>query len=161
MLKNNVLAVLLCLTLAGVVISQGQSCKDTRMKGNSGSSNQTQENGTAAPEQHRMKGHWGGQDISVEVTDSGATLDFACAHGSISEAIVPDAHGKFAVKGVFVTEHPGPIREDEDTSGQPATYSGTVDGETLTLTITLAGTSKTIGTFTLTFGKMGRVRKCG
>lgn len=108
-----------------------------------------------------MKGQWGAQGVSMEVSDSGATLDFDCAHGSISEAMVPDSSGKFVVKGFFATEHPGPIREGEDTSGQPATYTGAVDGQTLTLTIRLTGTSETIGTFTLTYGKMGRIRKCG
>ena len=107
-----------------------------------------------------MQGQWGAQGVSMEVTGSGATLEFDCANGSISEAIVLDGSGKFAVKGFFATEHPGPIREGEDTSGQPATYTGSVDGQTLTLTIALTGTGKTIGTFTLTSGKVGRIRKC-
>jgi hypothetical protein len=107
-----------------------------------------------------MEGQWGAQGVSMEVAGSGATLNFDCAHGSISEAIVPDGNGKFVVKGFFAREHPGPIREGEDSSGQPATYTGAVDGQTLTLTITLTGTNEAIGTFTLTHGKMGRIRKC-
>jgi hypothetical protein len=108
-----------------------------------------------------VKGAWGGDGISMEVTNSGAEISYDCAHGSITEKIVPDREGKFVVKGVHVKEHPGPIRVDEDASGQPAIYQGSIDGNTMTLTVKLSGSDETIGTFTLTRGKTGRVRRCG
>jgi hypothetical protein len=95
----------------------------------------------------------------MEVTGSGADIDYACAHGSITETIVPDREGKFVVKGFHVKERPGPVREGEETE-QPAIYHGSIEGDTVTLTVTLAGTKETVGTFTLTHGKGGRVRKC-
>jgi len=111
--------------------------------------------------QRKISGLWGGQGISMEVTDSGATLDFDCASGSITEAIVPDSAGKFSTKGRFARQHPGPTREDENTEGQPANYSGVVDGENLTLTITLTKNSEKVGDFKLAHGKIGRIRRCG
>jgi hypothetical protein len=108
-----------------------------------------------------LKGVWGGDHIAMEVTASGADISYDCAHGSIKEEIVPDREGKFVVKGVHVKEHPGPIRVNEDTSGQPAIYQGSIDGDTMTMTVKLSGSDETIGTFTLTRGKTGRVRKCG
>ena len=118
------------------------------------SNNSTRQNTTD------LKGIWGGDHISMEVADSGAEINYDCAHGSITEKIAPDRDGKFLVKGSHVREHPGPIRSDEDQSGRPATYHGLIDGETMTLTVTLTGSKETVGTFTLTHGKSGRVRKC-
>ena len=122
--------------------------------------NQTQANSTTAS-QRKISGLWGGQGISMEVTDSGASLDFECASGTITEKIVADSTGKFSAKGLFARQHPGPTREGEDTEGQPAIYNGVLDGENLTLTITLTHNSEKIGNFTLAHGKTGRIRRCG
>jgi len=111
--------------------------------------------------QRKISGVWGGQGISMEATDTGAMLDFDCASGTITEAITPDGAGKFSVKGRFARQRPGPTREDDNNEGQPATFSGVIDGENLTLTITLTKNSEKVGDFTLTHGKMGRIRRCG
>ena len=111
--------------------------------------------------QRKLSGLWGGQGISMEVTDSGATLDFDCASGTITEPIVVDSAGKFSAKGRFARQRPGPTREDENNEGQPASYSGVIDGENLRLTITLTKNSEKVGDFTLAHGKMGRIRRCG
>lgn len=121
--------------------------------------NQAQASSTTTS-QRKISGLWGGQGISMEVTDSGATLDFDCASGSITEPIVPDNAGKFSAKGLYARQRPGPTREGEDES-QQAIYSGVLDGENLTLTITLAKNSEKVGNFTLAHGKMGRIRRCG
>ena len=111
--------------------------------------------------QRKISGLWGGQGISMEVSDSGATLDFDCASGSITEPIAPDSSGKFSAKGRFARQRPGPTREDENNAGEPAIYSGVVEGENLTLTITLTKNSEKVGSFTLAHGKIGRIRRCG
>src|ERR1044071_306317 len=111
--------------------------------------------------QRKISGLWGGQGISMEATDSGATLDLDCASGIITEPILPDSAGKFSVKGLFARQRPGPTREDENNDGQPASYSGVVNGENLTWTITLAKNSEKVGDFTLAHGKTGRIRRCG
>ena len=121
--------------------------------------NQTQPSSTPTS-QRKLNGLWGGQGLSMEVTDAGATLDFDCASGSITEPMKPDSAGKFSAKGRFARQRPGPTREGED-EGQPAVYNGVVDGENLTLTITLTQNSEKVGSFTLGHGKMGRIRKCG
>ena len=68
--------------------------------------------------------------------------------------------GKLVVKGLYVREHPGPVREGEEGRGEPAVYSASLTGQTMTLTVTLSQTSETVGPFTLTHGKIGRLRKC-
>jgi hypothetical protein len=104
-------------------------------------------------------GTWGGQGIAMEVTEKGATLDYDCAHGTVDEAMTLDGSGRLEARGVHAREHGGPVREGES-KGQPAVYSGRVDGDTLTLTVKLAGSDEVIGTYTLVRGKQGRIRKC-
>ena len=149
MITNAFTKALLCLPIVAAMLLQGGSCHASKMNNNSGNTSQ-----------RKVSGQWGGQGISMEVTDSGATLDFDCASGSISEPIVPDSSGKFSAKGLFARQRPGPTREGED-EGQPAIYSGVLNGENLNLTITLAKNSEKVGNFTLAHGKMGRIRLCG
>ena len=118
----------------------------------------TGRNAGTSPES--VVGVWGGLHINLEVNESGAEITYDCAHGSITEKIVPDQDGKFVVKGLHVQEHPGPVREGDEGKGEAATYSGSIDGETMTLTVTLPAKQETVGTFTLTKGKTGRIRKC-
>lgn len=106
------------------------------------------------------QGTWGGKGVVLEVSGSGASIEYDCGYGSISEPIVPDKNGHFEVKGTHVTERPGPVHVGQDDGERPAIYSGSVDGETLDLTVRLSETKKTIGTYTLAYGKRSRIRKC-
>ena len=154
MKRMNLLSAIVCLPMA-FVIWQGSSChsSNSRMSNNSGanSSGSTQTSG--------LHGLWGGQHINMEVSDTGAEIEYDCAHGQITETIVPDRNGNFEAKGVHIAEHPGPVRQGEQNE-QPATYRGSISGDTMTLTVRLAKNNETIGTFTLTHGKTGRVFKC-
>src|SRR5690242_409107 len=74
-------------------------------------------------------GSWGGPHVSLTTADSGgATLDFDCAHGSITGPLSLAADGSFRLSGTYVREHGGPIRIGETPDSQDATYSGTVRG---------------------------------
>ena len=106
-----------------------------------------------------LRGTWGGQSIAMEVTDAGATIEYDCAHGRITGKIAPDAYGKFEAKGIHKRERGGPTRQGED-EGQSAVYRGSVKDETMTLTVELVENNEAVGTFTLTHGKTGRIRKC-
>lgn len=105
-------------------------------------------------------GTWGGEHIVLEVASAEARAEFDCAHGTVDEALELDVEGRFDAKGTYVKERPGPQREDEPATGEPARYSGRVRGSTMTLTITLTNTGKTVGPFTLTHGKTPRLTKC-
>lgn len=104
-------------------------------------------------------GAWGGQGIALEVTEKGATLEYDCAHGTVDEAMKLDSSGRFEVRGMHVRERPGPVREGES-NGQPAVYSGKVDGDTMTLTVKLNGLDEAVGTYTLALGRHPRIHKC-
>lgn len=105
-------------------------------------------------------GKWGGRHVGMDVTGDGAQLDFDCAHATINQPLTLDGGGNFDVKGFYVQEHGGPVRSDEDQSGQPARFKGRVAGKTLTLTVTLDSSAQSIGTFTLEHGKYPRIVKC-
>jgi hypothetical protein len=113
----------------------------------------------SVPQEDRMvKGNWGGDQVLLSVSDDGASIEFACAHGKITERMVTDSEGKFSVKGTFVRERGGPTRQGEE-RGDEVTYSGSVQSETMTLKV-LNGAGETIGDFTLVHGKSVRLRKC-
>lgn len=105
-------------------------------------------------------GIWGGQHIQISVTDAGATLDFSCANGQITEPLTLDSNGRFDAAGVYQQEHPGPVRLGED-NRQRARYTGKVDGQEMTLTIKLSESEETLGPFIFKFGARTRIIKCG
>jgi ketosteroid isomerase-like protein len=107
-----------------------------------------------------ITGNWGGDHAGLEVADRNARLDFDCAYGSIDGPIALDEHGQFDVSGSYVQEGPGPVRPDQ-LRGRAARYRGTVKGNSMTLTVELAGTDVSIGTFQLVRDRLARIRKCG
>jgi len=109
--------------------------------------------------QSALNGIWGGEHIQMEIADKEITVEWDCANGSISHPLKTDTQGHFEAKGNFRREHGGPVRNDE-APAPPAIYSGLINGNTMTLTVKLADSSETIGTFTLEHGKEGRIVKC-
>lgn len=111
--------------------------------------------------QYRLaQGTWGGQHLTVTVGESSATIEFDCAHGQIDGPLVTDRRGRFDLKGTYAPEHGGPVRDNEESAGQPVRYTGWTDGKKMTLTVTLAGRKEMLGTFNLTRGAEGRIFKC-
>src|SRR5215510_5632024 len=100
-------------------------------------------------------GVWGGQHIHFDVTDNGASIEFDCAHGAIKQPIVLDAAGKFDVPGSYTAEHGGPVRRYEESTERAVRYTGSVQGEQMSLAISDAKTDESIAKFTLTRGKEG------
>ncbi len=60
------------------------------------------------------QGLWGGKHLSLEVTESGANLQFDCARGRISSPLKLDDKGHFELEGVFVRERPGAVRVGDE-----------------------------------------------
>jgi hypothetical protein len=151
---NHLTTVLAALPLLIAISSQGDSC---------GSAKQQSVNSkdVAVQREGRMtKGTWGGNHISMEVTEEGAQIEYDCAHGTISEPLKVDSNGKFSAKGLHFRERGGPQRVGSEERGQPVVYSGTTNGKKATFTVTNSATEEVIGTFTLSHGKAGRVFKC-
>ena len=120
-----------------------------------GRSSPTGEGGNQAA----LTGVWGGNGIAVTVTAGGATIEFDCAHGTISQPLTLDASGHFSTNGIYVQEHGGPIAPGPQDS-HAALYRGTVQGGAMSLTVSLTDTAQTVGTFTAVLGAAPRVVKC-
>lgn len=104
-------------------------------------------------------GDWGGEHIGLAVTQSGATLEYDCARGTIDEPLVA-AEGRFTAVGTHIREHGGPVREGEIPETHPARYDGRIDGETMVLEVTLTDSGEKLGSFGLVRGQSPRVLKC-
>jgi len=107
-----------------------------------------------------LTGKWGGEHIRIVVSDSSATLEYDCAHGTIDEPIIPDDDGKFEVSGVHVFEHGGAIRIDEVADEHPALYKGQIVENEMTLILVITDTDTEIGTFSLVRGVNALIHKC-
>jgi hypothetical protein len=103
---------------------------------------------------------WGGHHVSMKVTPQGATLEFDCAHGNILEPIKANAKGEFTARGTYTPERGGPVSRDNPPPDLPATYKGSIDGDTMRLEIMVAEKDQAPEPFTLTRGKVGRLVKC-
>jgi len=114
---------------------------------------------TTGPDPVIMTGSWGGDHAVLDVTATSASIEFDCAHGTLQVPLTLN-RGAFDVSGEYVQEHGGPIRSDETVDRQPARYTGSVSGNTMTLLVRLTVTGQDRGTFTLTRGATGRVFKC-
>lgn len=103
-------------------------------------------------------GVWGGQHINIEVGEKSARIEYDCASGVINGPLSVDANGNFKLRGTHRIERGGPIRADDDSKGQPATYTGSIKGNTMTLTLKVSDADTE--TFTLEKGKEGELFKC-
>ena len=111
-------------------------------------------------ERRIAEGSWGGDQINVKVEGSTATIEYSCAHGTISGPLVLDGNGHFRLEGTHTRERGGPSRSDESANSKPAIYTGTVNGKTMTLTVKLKETDDTIGTFKVVLGEEARLFRC-
>src|SRR5919106_2159585 len=100
-------------------------------------------------------GVWGGQHINIEVGEKSATIEYDCASGVINGPLIVDASGNFKLRGTHRIERGGPIRADDDSKGHPATYTGSIKGNTMTLTLKVGDSEPE--TFTLEKGKEGEL----
>lgn len=104
-----------------------------------------------------LVGQWGGDHVSLTISDTASHVELDCAHGDFGGA---PTSTPFTVNGSFVREHGGPIAIDEVPDRHPATYVGSVSGSAMTLMIRLNDTNDRLGPFKLARGSPGRLVKC-
>lgn len=103
-------------------------------------------------------GNWGGQHINMKVTSKSATIEYDCANGVIKGPLVIDRDGNFNLHGTHYRQRGGPVRADESPREAPATYTGSVKGNTMTLNLKVSDAE--VETFTLEKGKQGELFRC-
>lgn len=94
--------------------------------------------GCSAPPIADLRGEWGGEHVSLTITNTGSSLEFDCASGTIPGPFTVDAQGRFNLRGTYTpgTGGPEPITSPP---AQEATYSGRVSGRDMTLTVAVDG----------------------
>jgi hypothetical protein len=115
---------------------------------------------TAGPTPVVMPGSWGGSHVSMQVTSAGAHLEYDCAEGVIEEPLRPDAAGRFTAAGAHTPGRGGPVRLGEILPTFRARYEGEVDGERMSLLVTLVDTQAVLGRFELRRGSSGVLVRC-
>lgn len=105
-------------------------------------------------------GVWGGNHIIMEVIDFGAKIEYDCADGTIDQTMELDDHGYFEVTGKHTRRRPGPARSNQEPDRHDARYRGRVDGNRMTLTVTLIESKEPVGTFSLKFGERPELTRC-
>jgi len=105
-------------------------------------------------------GLWGGDHISMEVTERRTTVEYDCANGTIDQRIALDRRGRFDVSGIHAPEHGGPVRQNELLNGYPVQFTGRISGKRMYLTVKRRDNGELIGTFTLVHGVEPRLMKC-
>ena len=103
------------------------------------------------------EGSWGGEHVGLVVGSAGAAVDLDCAHGEITAPMRLDPDGGFSLPGYYVRDV-GPAAVPENR--QTATYSGRSDGQSLTLSFTLAEGGESGGPFTAFPGAPAQVQEC-
>jgi hypothetical protein len=102
---------------------------------------------------------WGGDHVRMDVTTSGAELEFDCATGTITDAL-PETEGTFSLKGTFTPERGGPARDGDTSRTVDANYSGTIKNDTMTLRVVVGAKDQEAAKYVLVRGREGRLMKC-
>ncbi len=105
-------------------------------------------------------GSWGGLHVGLILEESGGSLEYDCAYGTISPGWTLGEDGRFSGTGEHFVLRGGPAREGEEMSGRPAAYEGMIDGDRMRLTVTLTDSARVVGTFDLERGSDGQIVRC-
>jgi hypothetical protein len=105
-------------------------------------------------------GLWGGSHVSMQITSTGGRVEYDCADGVIEGRIHQDGAGRFTATGAHTPGHGGPIREGEILPSFRARYDGQINGERMSLLVTLIDTGGVLGPFELRRGSHGLVVRC-
>lgn len=104
-------------------------------------------------------GRWGGQGISVLVSDTQVTLDFNCASGTISKKVIL-SNNLFLEKGTY-TQNSGnmPINAILP-EPQIVQYEGNLSGSNLSLVIKSEDGNTIIGEYMIVKNESGKIIRC-
>ncbi len=114
---------------------------------------------TAPPSGAPLTGSWGGEHIGLELTATGATVDYDCAAGRIDGPVLSGANGTFQAVGTHTPGTGGPERVGVVPPSFAARYDGAVRGDRMTLQVRVAN-GVLVGPFTLRRGVEPILMRC-
>jgi hypothetical protein len=104
-----------------------------------------------SPGNSAQRGSWGSNEASLTINDSSATLQILAsgvcfgAYGGIDQPIPTP---RFALSGIYtqlIGAFPGSVQ-------YPAQYSGTVEGNQMSIMVSVPALQQAVGPFSLTYG---------
>lgn len=100
-----------------------------------------------SPTAPEVAGTWGGTSVSLVLRTDGGDLTYQCGTGTIAPGWNVAADGTFTATGEhFYGGGPAP---SGGRTPHPATYSGHVDGDHMTLTVAVTDTDSVLGPYEL------------
>ena len=103
-----------------------------------------------------VAGTWGGDNAGLIVSGTDVHVHIGCTLGDAVGPISPDANGRFEASGTYnVDAYPvdrGIVH--------PASFTGQIAGQTMTLTVSLTDTGRVLGPVTLVYGKEPKMGPC-
>jgi hypothetical protein len=104
----------------------------------------------------QVVGTWGGENAGLIVSNTDVHVHIGCTLGDAVGPINPDANGRFEATGTYnVDAYP----VDRGIT-HPATFTGQIIDQTMTLTVSLTDTARVLGPVTLTYGKEPQMGPC-
>ena len=96
-----------------------------------------------------VAGTWGGDNAGLIVDQTDVHVHIGCTLGDAVGPIKPGPDGRFAATGTYNVDA-YPVNRGIT---HPATFTGRIVGETMTLTVSLNDTARVLGPVTLVYGK--------
>ncbi len=106
-----------------------------------------------------LTGEWGGEHVGLKLTETGGTLDYDCAAGTIDEPLVRRGDGSFEATGTHTPAAGGPERVGEVRPTYRARYSGRVRANRMILQARVEN-GVALGPYTLERGAEPRILRC-
>ncbi|HJQ12280.1 MAG TPA: hypothetical protein VJ840_14705 [Gemmatimonadaceae bacterium] len=103
-----------------------------------------------------VAGTWGGDNAGLIVDQTDVHIHIGCTLGDAVGPIKPDADGRFAATGTYNVDA-YPVNRG---TTHPASFTGRIVGETMTLTVSLTDTARVLGPVTLVYGKEPQMGAC-
>ena len=106
--------------------------------------------GCSAPTAPDVVGQWGGTVASLMLAPSGGTLSYQCGSGTVDSTWTFSSNGRLVGSGQHFFGG-GPV-PSQGRPPHPARYDGQVEGDYLTLTVTLRDLNQILGPYRLVRG---------
>ena len=103
-----------------------------------------------------IQGTWGGDNAGLIVNLDDVHVHIGCTLGDANGPVTTDMNGHFDASGTYNVDA-YPINRGIE---HPARFSGDIVGNTMTLTVSLTDTARTLGPVVLTFGKQPQMGPC-
>lgn len=107
-----------------------------------------------------VTGSWGGRHVSLVLGQGGGDLEYDCAAGRIEGPLLTDRTGRFTANGYHSPGQGGPERQGYEPPRLAAVYTGRVQGDVITLTVSVPSTGVQIGPLTLRHNAQPMIMRC-